>query len=49
MKFENPPQALMTDELIDDYFDKKYADFLKIADDRYFYWDELKHRKITLQ
>lgn len=45
MKFENPPKALMSDELIDDYFDKKYADFLKTADDRYFYWDELKHRK----
>ena len=45
MKFENPPNTIMTDELIDDYFDKKYSDFLKTSDDRYFYWDELKHRK----
>ena len=45
MKFENPPSALMTDELIDDYFGKTYSDFLKTSDDRYFYWDELKHRK----
>ncbi|WP_417800337.1 Fic family protein [Tenacibaculum sp.] len=45
MKFENPPKMQMSSELIDDYFDKKYSDFLKTSDDRYFYWDELKHRK----
>ncbi|MEL6559161.1 MAG: Fic family protein [Bacteroidota bacterium] len=45
MKFENPPISSQTDQLIVDYLEKKYADFLKLTDDRYFYWDELKHRK----
>ncbi|MCV6631154.1 MAG: Fic family protein [Flavobacteriaceae bacterium] len=45
MKFENPPSPLMTDKLIDDYFDKTYSGFLKTSDDKYYYWDELKHRK----
>ncbi|MEM6721867.1 MAG: Fic family protein [Bacteroidota bacterium] len=45
MKFEDSPNIQISEELINDYFDKKYADFLKITDDRYFYWNELKHRK----
>ncbi len=45
MKLEYPPKALLTDTLLKDYFDKKYEDFLKISDERYFYWDELKYRK----
>lgn len=45
MKFETPPKSLMTNELVDDYFGKKYSNFLKTSDDRYFYWDEVKHRK----
>ena len=45
MKFENPPERIKSDDLLDDYFSGKYDDFLKKTDERYFYWDELKYRK----
>ena len=47
MKLENPSSSRSrSDELINDYFEKEICGlFFKKADDRYFYWDELKHRK----
>lgn len=45
MKFEKPPKIDLDDKVIQDYFSRKYIDFLRITDDRYWYWDELKHRK----
>ena len=45
MKFENPPQFKFDNEIMIDYFEKKHVDFLKKTDDRYLYWDELKHKK----
>ncbi len=45
MKVEATPKILRTNELINDFFTQKYADFLKLTDARYFYWAELKHRK----
>jgi Fic family protein len=45
MKLETPPYASIEEELLKDYFEKKHVEFLKISDDRYFYWDEIKHRQ----
>lgn len=51
MKFESPPSAdiesliFEDDKLVNDYFSKKYEEFLKLIDSRYLYWDEIKHRK----
>ncbi len=45
MKFEIPPEIIMSDEIIEDYFEKKFEEFIKVNDLRYFYWDELKYKK----
>jgi len=45
MKFEIPPEIQMSDQLIEDYFKKKFENFIKVNDLRYFYWDELKFKK----
>ena len=45
MKFETPPKFEKSIQLINDYLDKKYDEFLRVCDNRYFYWDEIKHRK----
>lgn len=46
MKIETPPtERILSKELIDDFFKRKYESFLRSTDDRYFYWDELKYRK----
>ena len=45
MKWENPPADQHNEPtLLEDWLVKKYADFLQLTDDRYLYWDELKHR-----
>ena len=51
MKFENPPSIdtehllFDDDQLIKDYFSKKFEGFFKSIDSRYLYWDEVKYRK----
>ncbi len=47
MKIESPPNIanILTAELINDFFQRKYESFVRSTDDRYYYWDELKYRK----
>lgn len=45
MKIENPPILNLSSELIDDFFKRKYENFLRTTDERYYYWDELKYKK----
>lgn len=47
MKIESPPNVanILTAELINDFFQRKYESFVRSTDDRYYYWDELKYRK----
>ena len=45
MKIENPPTLNLSSELIDDFFKRKYENFLRTTEERYYYWDELKYKK----
>jgi Fic family protein len=45
MKIENPPTPNFSSELIDDFLKRKHENFLRNSDERYYYWDEFKHRK----
>lgn len=47
MKFEQPPEVSpeFQDEIVNEYFQKIHQGFLQLADDKYFYWDELRHRQ----
>lgn len=51
MKFEKPPsfditELIFKDEnLIEEFFSKKFEEYFKSANTRYLYWDELKYRK----
>ncbi|MCR9153562.1 MAG: Fic family protein [Bacteroidetes bacterium] len=46
MKFETPPEtSKLEDQVFKDFFSGKYSEFLQKTDQRYFYWDEIKHRK----
>lgn len=45
MKFEKPPKFNRTKEILEDYLSGTHNEFLKLTDERYFYWDELKYRK----
>lgn len=45
MKFEKPPSLDFNRDLLDDFMNKKHEEFLESTNDRYPYWDELKHKK----
>ncbi len=45
MKIESTPQVKFIDDVITDYIEQRYATFLKSTDERYLYWDEVKHKK----
>jgi len=45
MKFQIPPQIILSSTLINDYISNKYAAFLKKIDKDYFYWDVFKYKK----
>jgi len=45
MKLEHPPSTTSDGlHLAKDLFDKRFGSFLSVADKRYWYWDEFKHR-----
>lgn len=46
MKIESPPPADSDGELLKDIAKGKFKDFLNSAENRYLYWDEVKHRKV---
>ncbi|MDC1105384.1 Fic family protein [Prolixibacteraceae bacterium] len=45
MKLEKPPKTGNLNDLHESYINRKYADFLKITDEKYPYWDDLKYKK----
>lgn len=46
MKLEKPPVSDVFDsEMVELSMKEKYKEFLQTIDSRYFYWDEIKHRK----
>lgn len=42
MKLEVLPKTALTNELIIDFLNKNYLDFLRESDNRYYYWNDLK-------
>ncbi len=45
MKIEQPPKVIWDDSIMKDIVSGDFSSFLTISDDKYYYWDEIKHRK----
>ena len=45
VKIETPPAVEWDDSIIKDIISGHYSEFISTSDVKYYYWDELKHRK----